>query len=147
MSVPASEDANALKNLGEMCLQIQAGFYKKILPGYFTPIRSYKVATLKKDIEKLSKTVNEKAEARKRWEDLKSTLQLKEEDFEEALDALQEGYNRSHNLKPPNLNVKVLKESAESLERQKILKGWISLERVNGLIDIWKNLVDCGEKA
>lgn len=148
LPLPATEDSKALTSLGEMCLQIQAKLYKKTLPNHFTPIRSYKISTLKKDIKKLCKTEEEKRQALERWEDLKATLPLKEEEeeeLEEALDALQDGYKRCHDTKLPELSEKLLKKSAEVLERLNILKGWISLERVNGLIDIWKRLVVCGE--
>ena len=120
MPVKASEDAKALISLGEMSLQIQDALYKRVLPDSYTPIRSYKVATLKKDLEKLCKTEEEKAQALQRWKDLKTKLPFEEEDLEEALHALQDQYKRCVDSNPPKLSVKVLKESAELLEKLKI---------------------------
>jgi archaellum component FlaC len=38
LPVQASDERAAMSHLGEMCWQIQAAMYKKILPQHFTPI-------------------------------------------------------------------------------------------------------------
>jgi hypothetical protein len=114
--------------------------YKTILPQHFTPISSYKVKAFEKDIEKLSKSEEDKQQASKRWEELKTDLKWSE-DLEEALDALQDTYSRNYDSIPQTeLCDSFLKKHAAVLEKQGILKGWLSIEWVNGLIDVLKLL-------
>ncbi|KAK3718282.1 hypothetical protein QZH41_001250 [Actinostola sp. cb2023] len=134
--IQASEQSMAMLHLGELCWQIQGSMYKKVLPKYYTPLRSYKVKSIEKDVRKLVKEEDERKEATDRWKMLKSKLNWNDE-FEEALRSLQDSRNiEAH----PMLNETELKLHAMVLEKEGILKGWLSLERVNGLIDIWKGL-------
>jgi hypothetical protein len=115
-------------------------------PALYSYIRSNKVKAFDKDIEKLSKTKEEKDQASKLWVELKTELKWNE-DLEEALYALQDRYSRSIDSNPPKLCEKLLREYAAFLGELGILKGWLSPERVNNLILVWKRLVECGEKA
>jgi septal ring factor EnvC (AmiA/AmiB activator) len=75
LPVQASEETIVMSHLGEMCWQIQAAMYKKILPQHFTaPIRSYKIKAFEKDTKKLSKSEENKQQASKRWEAIRTLV-------------------------------------------------------------------------
>ncbi|KXJ08514.1 myosin-9 [Exaiptasia diaphana] len=126
----------ALLHLGELCWQIQGKLYQKVLPEYYTPVRSYKVKNIERDVKKLVQTDEERNAAKKRWEILKSKLNWCEE-VEEAIKSLQDSRNLEAH---PPIDETLLHKYASALEEDGILKGWLSLERVNKLIDIWKSL-------
>ena len=132
---PISENA-AVLYLGELCYQIQSQMYKAVLPKHFTPIRSYKVKSLRKDLQKLPKDEKEKQEAEQKWESLKTKLNWKDE-YEDAMKSLQESRNREAH---PPLTEEILQKAVEELEKRKALKGYLSVEFIESLIDMWKTL-------
>lgn len=128
----------AVLHLGELCYQIQANMYKRVLPNHYTPIRSYKVKYLLKDINKLPKDEEEKQEATQKWEELKEKLKWKD-DYEDAMKSLQESRNREAH---PQITEESLKSALELLEQQRALKGYISVDSIQALIKMWKLLKD-----
>ena len=132
---PISENA-AVLYLGELCYQVQSQMYKAVLPKHFTPIRSYKVKSLLKDLQKLPKDEKEKQEAEQKWENLKMKLNWKDE-YEDAMKSLQESRNREAH---PQLTEEILQKAVEELDKRKALKGYLSVEFVESLIDMWKTL-------
>ncbi|KXJ19943.1 hypothetical protein AC249_AIPGENE24848 [Exaiptasia diaphana] len=134
--LPPTIQSRALLHFGELCCQIQGKMYKKVLPKHYVAVRSYKVKNIEKDVKKLAQTDEERTIAKERWEVLKSKLNWSEE-LEEAIKSLQDSRNvEAH----PRISESSLHEYATVLEEDGILKGWLSLERVNELIEIWKRL-------
>lgn len=134
--LPPSLQSAALLHFGELCWQIQGKMYQKVLPKYYTPVRSYKVKNIEKDVKKLVKTDEERNAANERWTVLKSKLNWSE-DLEETIKSLQESRNiEAH----PRISERSLHEYASVLEEDGILKGWLSREKVDELIEIWKHL-------
>ena len=63
---PVSPDFQASLRLGKLSRQLQAIMYAYVLPQLFTPIGNYKVKTIRRDVEKLPKTKEEKEKARQK---------------------------------------------------------------------------------
>ncbi|XP_020911838.1 COP1-interactive protein 1 [Exaiptasia diaphana] len=134
--LPSTFQSMALLHFGELCWQIQGKMYKKVLPKHYVPVRSYKVKNIDKDVKKLAQTDEERNAAKERWKVLKSKLNWSEE-LEEAIKSLQDSRNiEAH----PRISESSLLDFAKVLEEDGILKGWLSLERVSELIEIWKRL-------
>ena len=133
---PLSPDLQASLRLGELSRQLQAKMYAYVLPQLFTPIANYKVKTIRRDVEKLPKTEEEKEAARQKWTELQKKLNWNEM-YEEAVKLLQENRNVDAH---PKITVKLLHEAADVMEAKGNLKGWLSRECVDVLIDMWKQL-------
>lgn len=73
-SPPVSPDLQASLRLGELSRQLQAKMYAYVLPQLFTPLANYKVKTIRRDVERLPKTEEEKEAARLRWAELQKKL-------------------------------------------------------------------------
>ncbi|KAL9955728.1 hypothetical protein ACROYT_G037095 [Oculina patagonica] len=63
---PLSPDLQASLRLGELSRQLQAKMYAYVFPQSYTPIANYKVKTIRRDVEKLPKSEEEKEKARQR---------------------------------------------------------------------------------
>ena len=133
---PISPDLQASLRLGELSRQLQAKMYAYVLPQSYTPIANYKVKTIRRDVERLPKTEEEKQTARQKWEELQKKLSWNDM-YEEAMKLLQENRNVDAH---PRITVKLLQEAAEVMETKGNLKGWLTRECVDVLIDMWKQL-------
>ena len=133
---PISPDLQASLRLGELSRQLQAKMYAYVLPQSYTPIANYKVKTIRRDVERLPKTEEEKQTARQKWEELQKKLSWNDM-YEEAMKLLQENRNVDAH---PRITVKLLQEAAEVMETKGNLKGWLTRECVDVLIDMWTQL-------
>lgn len=133
---PLSPDVQASLRLGELSRQLQAKMYAYVLPQSYTPIANYKVKTIRRDVERLPKTEEEKQAARQKWAELQRKLNWNET-YEEAVKLLQENRNIDAH---PKISAKLLQEAVEVMEAKGNLKGWISRECVDVLIAMWKQL-------
>ena len=133
---PISPDLQASLCLGELSRQLQAKMYAYVLPQSYTPIANCKVKTIRRGVERLPKTEEEKQTARQKWEELQKKLNWNDM-CEEAVKLLQENRNVDAH---PRITVKLLQEAAEVMETKGNLKGWLTRECVDVLIDMWKQL-------
>ena len=121
--------------LGEMCRQIQAEVYRRVLPTQFTPARSYKIATIKRDLQKL-KCEREKEDAKRGYSQLKEILKW-DDRFVDVINSLQEARNAEAH---PQVTEDNLWTSLAVLDETGELKGTLSPEGITELIAIWKTL-------
>ena len=136
MLAPPQPDLQASLRLGELSRQLQAMMYAYVLPQLYTPIANYKVKTIRRDMERLPKTEEEKETARKKWDELQKKLNWNDM-YEETLKLLQDHRNvEAH----PKISAKSLQEAADTMEAKGNLKGWISKECIDVLIIMWKQL-------
>ncbi|KAK3718281.1 hypothetical protein QZH41_001249 [Actinostola sp. cb2023] len=138
LPLPAGEQNRAMSQLVELSCQIQDKMYSIVLPDDFTPVLRYTVKSIEKDIHRLPKTDAKQQEAIARWEKLKIGLEWND-DKTEVLQSLRE----SHNVveRPEEvLDEQRLWQCTKFLQKEGILKGWLSPDHVNGLIEIWKRL-------
>ena len=133
---PLSPDVQASLRLGELSRQLQAKMYAYVLPQSYTPIANYKVKTIRRDVERLPKTEEEKQAARQKWAELQKKLNWNET-YEEAVKLLQENRNIDAH---PKISATLLQEAVDVMEARGNLKGWISRECVDVLIAMWKQL-------
>ena len=133
---PLSPELQASLRLGELSRQLQAKMYAYVFPQLYTPIVNYKVKTIRRDVEKLPKTEEEKEKARQRWVELQKKLDWNET-YEEAVKLLQENRNIDAH---PKITVKLLHEAANVMDAKGNLKGWLSRECVDLLINMWEQL-------
>ena len=138
LPLPQAEriEVSAMLYLGELCCQIQGKMYKAVLPAHYTPIRSYKIKTIERDIQKLVKTTQEKEKAQQKWNELREKLHWQEK-YVDVMKSLQDSRN---NEAHPALNEELLLRFATEMESQGVLKGWLSLQSINDLIMMWKYL-------
>ena len=136
-----SSDVQASLRLGELCRQLQGKMYAYVLPQLFTPIGNCKVKTIRRDVEKLPKTEEEKEKARKRWFELQTKLDWNET-YEEAMKQLQQNRNVDAH---PKLTVQLLHEAVDVMDSKANLKGWLSRECVTVLITMWEELSRCNQ--
>ena len=129
----------ATLRLGELSRQLQARMYAYVLPQLFTPIGNYKVKTIRRDVEKLPKTEEEKEKARLRWAELQKKLNWNET-YEEAMKQLQLNRNADAH---PKITTQLLHEAVEVMDLKGNLKGWLSRDCVNVLITMWEQLSCC----
>jgi len=123
--------------LGELCRQIQAMMYKKVLPNSpYDDKMSYKVKYMLQDIEELEDE-REKAEALKRWKALQKKLNWKKIKHTRAMKSIQDNRN---NTAHPDLDENQLVESVELMKQRGNLTGYCTPELVNELIEMWKML-------
>ena len=123
--------------LGELCWQIQAMMYKKVLPDSYDDTASYKVKHIEEDIAVLEDD-QQKAEAKERWATLKKQLNWNNLQHTRAMKSIQGIRN---DIAQPDLDEQQLVASARLLEQKGKLTGHRSAERVNELIEMWKTLV------
>ena len=135
-SPPVSPDLQASLRLGELSRQLQAKMYAYVLPQLFTPLANYKVKTIRRDVERLPKTEEEKEAARLRWAELQKKLNW-DETYEEAVKLLQETRNVDAH---PKITPKLLQEAVDAMEQKGNLRGRLSRECVDVLIAMWKQL-------
>ena len=136
MLAPPQPDLQASLRLGELSRQLQAMMYAYVLPQLYTPIAYYKVKTIRRDMERLPKTEEEKETARKKWDELQKKLNWNDM-YEETLKLLQDHRNvEAH----PKISAKSLQEAVDTMEAKGNLKGWISKESIDVLIVMWKQL-------
>ena len=133
---PLSPDLQASLRLGELSRQLQGKMYAYVFPQLYTPIANYKVKTIRRDVEKLPKTEEEKEKARQRWVELQKKLDWNET-YEEAVKLLQENRNIDAH---PKITVKLLHEAVNVMDAKGNLKGWLSRECVDLLINMWEQL-------
>ena len=129
--------------LGELSRQLQGKMYAYVLPQSFSPIGNYKVKTIRRDVERLPKTAEEKEKARKRWEELQNKLNWSEM-YEDAIKLLQENRNVDAH---PIISAKLLHEAVEMMDARGSLKGRLSRECVDVLIKMWKILQSLEENT
>ena len=123
--------------LGELCRQIQAMMYQKVLPNSpYDDKKSYKVKYMLEDIEELEDE-QEKTEAEKRWQALQKKLNWKKTKHTRAMKSIQDNRNDTAH---PDLDEKQLAESVELMKQRGNLSGYCPPERVNELIEMWKIL-------
>ena len=134
-----SPELQASLRLGELSRQLQAKMYAYVLPQSFTPIGNYKVKTIRRDVEKLPKTEEEKENARQKWAELQSNLNWKEM-YEEAMKQLQQNRNADAH---PKITSQLLHDAVEVMDAKGNLKGWLSRECVTVLITMWEQLSRC----
>ena len=125
--------------LGELSRQLQARMYAYVLPQLFTPIGNYKVKTIRRDVEKLPKTEEDKEKARLKWVELQKKLNWNET-YEEAMKQLQLNRNADAH---PKITTQLLHEAVEVMDLKGNLKGWLSRDCVNVLITMWEQLSCC----
>ena len=133
-----SPDLQASLRLGELSRQLQTKMYAYVFPQSFSPIGNYKVKNIRRDVDKLPKTATEeeKTQARKRWEQLQKKLNW-DEAYEDAVKLLQENRNVDAH---PKISFKLLQEAAETMDEKGSLKGRLSRECIDVLIQMWKQL-------
>jgi len=136
---PVSPDLQASLRLGELSRQLQAKMYEYVLPQLFTPIGNYKVKTIRRDVEKLPKTEEEKEKAKQRWVELQTKLNWNET-YEEAMKQLQQNRNADAH---PKITAQLLHEAVEVMDSKGNLKGWLSRDCVTVLITMWEQLSRC----
>ena len=125
-------------NLGELCRQIQAMMYRKVLPNSpFDDKKSYKVKYMLEDIEELEDE-REKAEAGKRWQALQKKLDWKKTKHTRAMKSIQDNRNDTAH---PDIDEKQLVESVEVMKLRGNLTGYCRPEIVKELIEMWKLLL------
>lgn len=142
LSAPPSvspDQFQASLRLGELSRQLQAKMYAYVLPQLFTPIGNYKVKTIRRDVEKLPKTEEEKEKARLRWDELQKKLNWNET-YEEAMKQLQLNRNADAH---PKITTQLLHEAVQVMDSKGNLKGWLSRDCVNVLIAMWEQLSRC----
>lgn len=110
--------------------------YAYVLPQSYTPIGNYKVKTIRRDVEKLPKTEEEKEKAKQRWAELQNKFNWNEM-YEDAVKLLQENRNADAH---PKISVKLLQEAVNLIDAKGNLKGWLSRECVDVLINMWEQL-------
>ena len=111
---------------GKLCWRIQSLIYKKILPPTeYHEKRSYKVEFIERDINLLED------EGMLNWQDYKVTRAVR------AMQAIQERRNETVH---PSLDEKTLKQVAKRMHEAGNMYGWIKLEHVLELINMWKKL-------
>ena len=124
-------------NLGELCRQIQAMMYRKVLPNSpYDVKKSYKVKYMLEDIEELTDE-REKAEARKRWQALQQTLSWRKTRHSRAMKSIQDDRN---DIAHPDIDEEQLLESVEVMKQSGKLTGYCLPEIVKELIEMWKLL-------
>ncbi|KAK3736607.1 hypothetical protein QZH41_006366 [Actinostola sp. cb2023] len=138
LSLPAGDQNRAMSQLVELSCQIQDTMYNIVLPDDFTPVLRYTVKSIEKDIQRLPKTDVKQQEAIARWEKLKTDLEWND-DKTEVLQSLRESHNVVE-LPAEVLDERRLRNCTKFLQKEGILKGWLSPDHVNGLIEIWKRL-------
>lgn len=131
-----ASDVQASLYLGELSRQLQGKMYAYVFPQSFSPIGNYKVKTIRRDVERLPKTAEEKEKARKRWEELQNKLNWSEM-YEDAIKLLQENRNMDAH---PTISAKLLQKAVEIMDAKGNLKGRLSRECVDVLIKMWKIL-------
>lgn len=131
-----ASDVQASLYLGELSRQLQGKMYAYVFPQSFSPIGNYKVKTIRRDVERLPKTAEEKEKARKRWEELQHKLNWSEM-YEDAIKLLQENRNMDAH---PTISAKLLQTAVEIMDAKGNLKGRLSRECVDVLIKMWKIL-------
>lgn len=135
----ASPELQASLLLGELSRQLQAMMYAYVLPQLFTPIGNYKVKTIRRDVEKLPKTEEEKEKAKQKWAELQSKLNWNEM-YEETMKQLQQNRNADAH---PKITTQLLHDAVEVMEAKGNLKGWLSRDYVTVLINMWEQLSRC----
>lgn len=133
---PLSPDLQASLRLGELSRQLQAKMYAYVFPQSYTPIANYKVKTIRRDVEKLPKTEEEKEKASHRWVELQNKLNWNET-YEEAVKLLQKNRNVDAH---PKITGKLLHEAVNVMDAKGNLRGWLSRECVDVLITMWEQL-------
>ena len=84
----------------------------------------------------MSKEDREKA--KNRWKSLKSDLHLTDEKCE-VFSSIRESRN-GQEIMEELLEEQYLRDCAIFLEKENLLKGWLTMKHVTELIDIWKKL-------
>ena len=136
LAPPQQPDLQASLRLGELSRQLQAKMYAFVFPQSYTPIANYKVKTIRRDLQRLPKTEEEKETARKKWDELQKKLKWNDM-YEETLKLLQDNRNvEAH----PKISTKLLQEAADTMDDKGNLKGWISREYIDVLIAMWRQL-------
>ncbi|XP_073245783.1 uncharacterized protein [Porites lutea] len=136
LAPPQQPDLQASLRLGELSRQLQAKMYAFVFPQSYTPIANYKVKTIRRDLQRLPKTEEEKETARKKWDELQKKLKW-DDMYEETLKLLQDNRNvEAH----PKISTKLLQEAADTMDDKGNLKGWISREYIDVLIAMWRQL-------
>lgn len=138
LPLPAEEQHLAMKALTQMACFILSAMYKFVLPDHYTSVINYTVAMIEKDIQRLPKTDKERSEANKKWEKLKKDLSWSE-DKTEILRTLHESRN-SIDWGSQDLNEQLLRDCTNYLHQENILKGWLNVDHITGLIEVWKRL-------
>lgn len=138
-----ASDVQASLYLGELSRQLQGKMYAYVFPQSFSPIGNYKVKTIRRDVERLPKTAEEKEKARKRWEELQHKLNWSEM-YEDAIKLLQENRNMDAH---PTISAKLLQKAVEIMDAKGNLKGRLSRECVDVLIKMWKILQSLEENT
>lgn len=138
-----ASDVQASLYLGELSRQLQGKMYAYVFPQSFSPIGNYKVKTIRRDVERLPKTAEEKEKARKRWEELQNKLNWSEM-YEDAIKLLQENRNMDAH---PIISAKLLQKAVEIMDARGNLKGRLSRECVDVLIKMWKILQSLEENT
>ena len=132
--IQAPSELPASLLLGELCRQLQIQMYKIVFPNHFSATRNYKIKNIRYDLEKLPQPEDEKAKSKRKWEDLQAKFSL-DKTYEEGIKALQD--NRNNDAHPSLLTREALLKSAEIMNKSGSLKGWLSLEFVKRLIEMW----------
>jgi len=131
----ADRELHASLSLGELCRQFQNKLYKIIFPNSFMPNRNYKIKNIRRDLEKLPQSKEEKERSQKKWDEVRQKLKW-DESYEDAMKSLQE--SRNLEAHPSPLTEELLNKAAEIMDSKGNLKGWLSLKRVHELITMWK---------
>ena len=132
--VPFGPVEKASLVLGELCWQIQAMMYRRVLPNSYDKLKSYKVKHIEEDIEEL-KDERQKDEAKKRWNALKKKLNWKKTHHTRAMKSIQCTRNVAAH---PELDEKLIVCSAKLMEQEGRLTDWHSPACVQELIEMWK---------
>ena len=133
----ADRELHASLSLGELCRQLQNKMYKMIFPNSFLSNRNYKMKNIRRDLEKLPQSNEDKDRSKKRWHELKEKLKW-DECYEDAMKSLQDSRNLDAHPRP--LTEDMLNSAAEMMDSKGNLKGYLSLKRVHDLIDVWKQI-------
>ena len=134
--VDALEEVQASLLLATTCDEMENMMFKRIFPRRFHPRVQRKV----KDIEDMLKTLGDK-EKRRQWASLQDELNWKYCHLD-ALKSLKRVRNkRAHSTE--KLTEEALKVSVQNLIEERFFKednSWLSVEVVNELITMWKQL-------
>lgn len=132
---PLSPDLQASLRLGELSRQLQAKMYAYVFPQLYTPIGSYKVKTIRRDLERIS-TEEEKEKAKQRWLELQNKISWSET-YEEAIKLLQENRNADAH---PKISGKLLHDAVDVMDAKGNLRGRLSRDCLDVLITMWEQL-------
>lgn len=126
----------ALLTLGQVATEIQNAMYKNVLPDMYNAYTAYKIPQILDDI-KDQPDIKSQREAEDRLKILLSRLNWNK-NLERALRNLSQSRNREAH--PTPVNETALPEYVDTLDKQGCFTGSPSLEEVNRLIEIWKEL-------